>query len=165
MVERIRYLASVWWSERQWTELTNPATCGMCTDAHLDENDHSIRVTSTATTHLRLARNQAHRGYCLAILRDHITDLSGLPTDQLTAFWGDVQRMGRAIDTVFEPRKIDYLVMGHRMPHLHCHVFPQHTADDPTRNVNISDGPLMLPLGVLRQDARTLKSAWDDQDE
>lgn len=60
-------------------------------------------------------------------------------------FGADAQRAARVIDAVFRPKKIDYLVMGHRMPHVHCHLLPQHSADDPLRNVNIADGPTYLP--------------------
>lgn len=156
------YAGDVWWSDEEWAELVDPVTCGMCANAHLDLNEHSALVASTATTHLRISYNQAHPGYCLVILREHITDLGDLPADQLNAFWADVQRAGRAITTVFEPRKIDYLVMGHRMPHLHCHVFPQHAADDPKRNVDIADGPLHLPAQAIREAAHKLRTAWDE---
>lgn len=152
----------MWWTEDEWTTLTNAQTCGMCADAHLEANEHSILVTSTATTHTRLARNQAHPGYCLVILRAHVTDMADLNAQQLAAFWADVQRAGGAIGQRFAPRKIDYLVMGHRMPHLHCHVFPQHSSDDPKRNVDISDGPVLVPESVLtewRDDLSRLLSA------
>lgn len=153
----------MWWSENEWAALTDPLVCGMCADAHLAENEHSVLVASTTTTHVRIARNQAHRGYCIVILREHVTDLGDLSAEQLSAFWSDVQRAGRAIQTVFEPRKIDYLVMGHRMPHLHCHVFPQHSSDDPKRNVDISDGPDHWSPLAIRADAQALRHSWDRQ--
>ncbi len=141
--------------------MTDADSCGMCKDMHLDENEHSILIGSTRATHTRIARNQAHRGYSLVVLREHITDLGDLSSEQLQAFWSDVQRAGRAIAATFEPRKIDYLVMGHRMPHLHCHVFPQHSEDDPLRNVDISDGPHFAPIESFHADARALRSAWE----
>lgn len=149
----------MWWTDDEWEHLHDPADCGMCADAHLAENDHSVLIASTTTTHIRLARNQAHPGYCLVILREHLTDLSLLPATQLAAFWSDVQRAGRAIGAVYEPRKIDYLVMGHRMPHLHCHVFPQHRHDDPKRNVDISDGPVTLSPPLLKEAADRLRAS------
>lgn len=135
----------------------------MCADAHLNENEHSSLVVSTATTHLRLARNQAHSGYCLVILKEHVCDLSDLDPVVLSAFWLDVQHAGRAIEQVYEPRKIDYLVMGHRMPHLHCHVFPQHASDDPRRNVDISDGPVFLSSDAMAGEVQSLHRAWHEK--
>lgn len=155
------YDCDVWWSEEEWAALIDPVECGMCADAHLDENPHSVLVASTETAHIRIARNQSHRGYCLVILRDHVTDIGDLTSEQLNGFWSDVQRAGRAITTVFAPRKIDYLVMGHRMPHLHCHLLPQHSTDDPLRNVDISDGPEFSSSRALHDDARALRDTWD----
>ncbi|WP_367997128.1 HIT family protein [Microbacterium paraoxydans] len=109
---------------------------------------------------VRLARNQAHAGYCLVILREHVTDMGHLTTDQLRGFWDDAERAGRAIDSVYSPRKIDYLVMGHRMPHLHAHVFPQHSHDDPKRDVDIADGPVLPSADDLRGGVHALRRAW-----
>lgn len=150
-------IARMWWTDDQWEALTNPHACGMCADAHLSENEHSILIASTPTVHIRLARNQAHPGYCVVILREHITDLADLDPEGLRGFWADVQRAGRAITAAFGPRKIDYLVMGHRMPHLHCHLLPQHDADDPLRNVDISDGPVFADDGDLHRGVASLR--------
>lgn len=149
-----------WWSEEDWAALNAADGCGMCSDAHLHANAHSILIASTATTHLRLSRNQAHAGYGLVILREHVTDLSDLPPIQLAEFWSDVQRAGRAISAVVRPRKIDYLVMGHRMPHLHCHLLTQHADDDPKRNVDISDGPALLEPAALTARTDAIRRAW-----
>ncbi|MFJ2544138.1 HIT family protein [Microbacterium sp. NPDC087589] len=150
----------MWWTDEEWAELVDPELCGMCADAHLSENEHSILVASTEMTHIRLVRNQAHPGYTVVILREHVTDLGQLHTDQLGAFWRDVQRAGRAVAAAFDPRKISYLVMGHRAPHLHCHVFPQHLADDPLRNVNISDGPVYLGDAGMAHSVAAVQKAW-----
>lgn len=150
----------MWWSDGEWAALHDSETCAMCADSGTAENAHSLLVAETKTSRVRLSRNQEHRGYCIVILRDHRTDLTHLSADELAGFWLDVQRAGMAIDHVFEPRKIDYLVMGHRMPHLHCHVFPQHAHDDPKRNVDISDGPTAPPITELRNDVRRLREAW-----
>ncbi len=150
----------MWWSEREWQALTSPERCGMCADAHMESNEHSVLVAATGTSFVRFARNQHHAGYSLVILREHIVDMAELPVTQLAQFWVDVQRAARVIDRVFEPKKIDYLVMGHRMPHLHCHLLPQHEADDPLRNVNIADGPTYLPAGRLASAAMAMQEAW-----
>lgn len=40
--------------------------------------------------------------------------------------------------------KLDYLVMGHRCPHLHCHVYPQYEDCDPYGLVDITAGQVRL---------------------
>ena len=150
----------MWWTDEEWAELVDPELCGMCADAHLPENEHSILVASTDMTHMRLVRNQAHPGYTVVILREHVTDVGLLDADQLSEFWRDVQRAGQAVDKAFDPRKINYLVMGHRAPHLHCHVFPQHPGDDPLENVDISDGPVYLDDVEVTNSVVALREAW-----
>ncbi|MGW8484160.1 HIT family protein [Microbacterium sp. NPDC055903] len=154
----------MWWSDEEWAAMSDAAECGMCADAHLVKNAHSLLVTSTPATYVRLSRNQAHPGYALVILRDHATDLADLTSAALNAFWADVQRTGRSIASVFAPRKIDYLIMGHRMPHLHCHLLPQHAGDDPIRNVDISDGPTIPPEAALVNTVSRLREAWSSFD-
>lgn len=156
------YDEPMWWTDEQWSELIDPARCGMCADAHLEENEHSILVGSTEATYFRLVRNQAHAGYSVVILREHVTDLDRLDALQLNAFWHDVQRAGKAVGAAFTPRKIDYLVMGHRAPHLHCHVFPQHRDDDPLRNVDIAEGPVYLSASELDGSVAALRETWRD---
>lgn len=133
----------------------------MCADAHLPENEHSVLVATTETSFVRLARNQAHPGYSLVILRDHVTAVEDLSPSQLVGFWADAQFAGRVIHQAFAPRKIDYLVMGHRMPHVHCHLLPQHTDDDPRRNPDISDGPTVTGAEELEHIARGLHRSWE----
>lgn len=151
----------MWWSETEWEALTSPEQCGMCADAHLPRNEHSALVAVTDTSFVRLARNQHHAGYCLVILREHIVDMAELSSSQLASFWADVQRAARIINDVFGPKKIDYLVMGHRMPHLHCHLLPQHATDDPLRNVNIADGPTWLPADAFDASVAALQRSWE----
>lgn len=154
----------MWWSDDEWEALTAAEQCGMCTDAHLPENEHSALIATTDTSHVRLARNQHHAGYSLVILREHVVDMAELPPDQLSKFWADVQRAARVIDEVFRPKKIDYLVMGHRMPHVHCHLLPQHAADDPLRNVDIADGPSYLQSEAFDADVVALQRAWESSE-
>jgi len=155
---------AMWWSDGEWEAMTAAEQCGMCADAHLPTNDHSTLIATTSTSHVRLARNQHHAGYSLVILREHVVDMSELPPEQLARFWADVQRAARVIDGVFRSKKIDYLVMGHRMPHLHCHLLPQHATDDPLRNVNIADGPTYLPPDAFDAAIAALQRMWESSE-
>lgn len=51
---------------------------------------------------------------------------------------------GRAISDLFQPVKLANLSMGFRMPHVHCHVYPQYQQDDPLRLIDISEGDIQL---------------------
>ncbi len=139
---RSRYPGGMWWSDDEWARLAVEETCGMCADAH-PAHERAQCPDRPDGRQLRTARTQpgAHDGYSLVILREHVTGLEDLSPSQLEAFWADVQRVGRAVQQTFTPKKIDYLVMGHRMPHLHCHLLHSTTPPMIRRNPDISDGP------------------------
>jgi histidine triad (HIT) family protein len=40
------------------------------------------------------------------------------------------QRVGRAIDTVYSPRRVGMMIVGDEVPHVHIHVTPISTARD-----------------------------------
>ena len=52
---------------------------------------------------------------------------------------------------MFEPVKIDTLVMGHLCPHMHCHVYPQYIHDDPHALINVQDGAMRLSPDLQSQ--------------
>jgi diadenosine tetraphosphate (Ap4A) HIT family hydrolase len=133
-----------WWPDAQWRGMLAGEGCPMCADAHLQSNPASELVAELPTSYARLAKNQTHPGYCVVILKRHATELHELPADELAAFWADVAAVGAAISKTFNPVKLNYLVMGSRAPHIHCHVFPHFADGDPIRNVDISEGDVVL---------------------
>ena len=42
--------------------------------------------------------------------------------------------IGRAVETCFEPAKMNYLTLGNNAPHLHTHIVPRHWTGDPDPN-------------------------------
>lgn len=70
----------------------------------------------------------------------HISEMHHLDPAALSAFWAEVRITSRAISDLFSPVKLDHLSMGHRCPHLHCHIYPQYENNDPFQNIDISVG-------------------------
>lgn len=129
-----------WWSEDIWARMVSGADCGLCSDAAEPVNLHSVLVTELPSSYVRLVRNQTQAGYCVVILKQHVSEIHHLELPALTAFWADVAVTSRAIADMFDPVKLDHLSMGHRCPHLHCHIYPQYRQNDPFHNVDISAG-------------------------
>ena len=77
-----------------------------------------------------LGADQFYRGYALVVARTHATELYRLPEAEATQYFRDMLRVARAIDRAFEPRKLNYELLGNTVPHLHWHLFPRY-ADDP----------------------------------
>lgn len=148
-----------WWAEPTWAAMRAGKDCPMCADAHLPANPHSTLITTMSTTFVRLAVNQTKPGYCIVVFNRHAPELHDLQPGELAAFWSDVAAVGLAVSTIFQPVKIDNLVMGHRCPHLHCHVYPQYRYDDPLALVDISAGFKQLTPAEQHQRAALIRTA------
>jgi histidine triad (HIT) family protein len=63
-------------------------------------------------------------GHTLVVPRLEIDHWIDLPADELAALWESAARVGRALDTVFRPRKVAALLAGLEVPHVHIHLIP-----------------------------------------
>ena len=73
---------------------------------------------------------QYHTGYCVLVSRIHAAELHHLPADVRPAFLDEMVKLTQAIDTAFQPRKMNCDLLGNQVPHLHWHLFPRRH-DDP----------------------------------
>jgi diadenosine tetraphosphate (Ap4A) HIT family hydrolase len=95
----------------------------------------------------------------VVILKRHACELHELGPAELSAFWSDVASVGRAVTDLFHPVKLDNLVMGHRCPHLHAHVYPQYRDDDPFALLDISAGSTRLSDSQQRDRVNAMRGA------
>jgi diadenosine tetraphosphate (Ap4A) HIT family hydrolase len=132
----------------------NGDNCAMCADSPLPRNEHGDLLVETASSYIRLSRNQTQAGYCVVIAKRHAPEMHHLTADERVGFWNDVSITGEAISTIFQPVKLAQLCMGFRMPHFHCHIYPQYETDDPFGLLNPQDG-----------DVRLERAEWDNRVE
>lgn len=126
--------------------------CAMCADAYLASNPFSDLVVETPWSFIRLNRNQTKAGYTVVIAKRHAPELHNLSGEERCGFWNDVAEVGHALTELFQPVKLANLSMGFRMPHYHCHVYPQYQDDDPFRLIDVTEG-----------DVRMDEAAWADR--
>jgi diadenosine tetraphosphate (Ap4A) HIT family hydrolase len=72
---------------------------------------------------------QYFQGYCIVVARTHAAELSQLREGDRTAYFGDMCRVAKAIELEFQPRKLNYELLGNQVPHLHWHLFPRYASD------------------------------------
>lgn len=77
-----------------------------------------------------LAPDQYYRGYTLVVAKTHAAELFQLPEAESAQYYQDMLRVARAVAAAFEPRKLNYELLGNTVPHLHWHLLPRY-ADDP----------------------------------
>jgi diadenosine tetraphosphate (Ap4A) HIT family hydrolase len=86
------------------------------------------------------------------------------PTDlteaEATAFWLDVLRVGRAMQAVYQPLKMNNVLLGNRMPHLHCLQAPRFLEGDAAPGDPIPAFPAFnyhdFPADEVRHDVAAL---------
>jgi len=131
----------------------------MCEDAHLASNPHSDLLAETSWSFVRLCRNQTKAGYTLVIAKRHAAELHDLAEEERCGFWNDVARVGLVLTEMFEPVKLANLSMGFRVPHYHCHVYPQYDDDDPFRLIDVTEGDARLDAAAWTARVEAMRDA------
>ncbi len=72
---------------------------------------------------------QYYQGYCVLISRRHATELSQLTEEERRTFLDEMCLLARVIEDCFQPRKLNYELLGNQVPHLHWHLFPRYDHD------------------------------------
>lgn len=106
------------------------ANCPFCRKlAGLDFFPPEEVVWQFPTSVAVLGHWQYYHGYCVLIARRHASELSQLTDAERLAYLDEMCLLARAIETVFNPRKLNYELLGNLVPHLHWHVFPRYEQD------------------------------------
>jgi diadenosine tetraphosphate (Ap4A) HIT family hydrolase len=139
------------------------AGCGMCADGRPDETEFGIRVyrSDTADAYLQKA-DVGQRGYSIVIWRGrHVAEPTELSNMEAGEYWADVLRVARAIELHYAPAKLNLMMLGNSLPHLHTHVVPRYLDDrdpgHPPRFMGPDEKTPPLPIEALRRDATKLR--------
>jgi diadenosine tetraphosphate (Ap4A) HIT family hydrolase len=106
-------------------------TCSACDRiARIAAGRNPDLVATLTESYVTLADEQAYRGYCILLLKDHQDHLDHLPLDRQARLWEDVARVATVLRREFQPVRLNYACLGNLVTHVHWHVIPRH-ADDP----------------------------------
>lgn len=87
-------------------------------------------VAELETGYVVLGDHQFFRGYTLFLCKEHKYELHELDADFRTKFLVEMAEVAGAVYRAFQPKKLNYELLGNSDPHLHWHLFPRH-ANDP----------------------------------
>jgi len=105
--------------------------CPICAEGRPEEADGRLRVFEGQAIDADLSRDDAARGYVTAFFRGrHVVEPTELSGDESSAFWADLLRVMAAVESCYRPTKLNVLLLGNAVPHLHAHIVPRY-ADDP----------------------------------
>jgi diadenosine tetraphosphate (Ap4A) HIT family hydrolase len=120
-------------------------------------------VATLSESHVTLADEQAYRGYCILLLKDHADHLADLPLERQVRLYEDVARVAAAVRRECAPARINYACLGNLLTHVHWHVIPRYP-DEPEPQHPIWVRPLeerrrALPAGEREALVRRLRAA------
>ncbi len=72
---------------------------------------------------------QFYQGYCILACRQHATELSQLDDETRLNFLDEMCLLAKAVEDCFEPRKLNYEMLGNQTPHMHWHIIPRYRGD------------------------------------
>lgn len=138
--------------------------CPLCTVvcAAADEDDEGFLVATLPSGLLRLMKNQFACGYCVLVSHTHAKEPYGLPLPEQAPFFADLLRCARAIEAAYTPVKINYLMLGNMVPHVHAHLVPRYATDPaPGRALAPGDGEAFLTKEEYAEAIAHLREALD----
>src|SRR5262245_4706557 len=113
-----------WMPRERWDALVGGEGCPLCVEVATNEpvNDEGYFVADLAISRLRLSIHQSLPGYCILLCKRHVREPYHLPHEEQQLFFEDMMRVGRALDRVFAPVKMNFELLGNSVPHMHCHL-------------------------------------------
>lgn len=105
--------------------------CPICAQGRPDSTKDGMRFFEGAVSDAYLRRPDIQPGLSILVWRGrHVAEPTELTPEEATAYWLELLAVGRALETVMRPVKLNYNMLGNSVPHLHTHIVPRY-ADDP----------------------------------
>jgi diadenosine tetraphosphate (Ap4A) HIT family hydrolase len=150
---------------------TGGIDCPICDDIYSDAaiTEEGFKVCDLSIFRLRLMRNQFVRGYSVLTCLDHAREPYQLPIEKERAFFDDLMRVGRSLDRLLRPTKMNFEIQGNGVPHVHCHIKPRYYGDSApgliidqnARMVHLSPTEYQKLCGAIRADL--LRTRWPQE--
>lgn len=78
-----------------------------------------------------LSHDVGQRGYAVVIWRGrHVAEPTELSEEDAAQYFTEVLAVSRALEAHYRPAKMNLMMLGNTVPHLHTHVIPRYVTDD-----------------------------------
>lgn len=106
--------------------------------AQIETSQNKFFVQAMKTGYVVMGDHQYYRGYTLFLSKDHVSELHELEDRNL--FLSEMAVVAEAVYKAFQPRKLNYELLGNSESHLHWHLIPRYDVDpDPQRPIWVVD--------------------------
>ncbi|MDB6096820.1 MAG: histidine triad protein [Francisellaceae bacterium] len=103
--------------------------CALCEKTSNNYKDSPWLIHSFPHSYLYVGEHQTFPGYCLLVLKSHVSRLHELEPAIQIALHQELISAGTAINHAFKPTQINYACYGNLTPHVHWHLFPRFEND------------------------------------
>src|SRR5215469_7124832 len=134
---------------------TADRTCGICSIIEKIRDGVSPDwVAELPRSWLILGDAQFYRGYCVLLAKRHVSEMHLMPRGEAHEVLDELIAIGRTIERLLSPLKLNYECLGNQEPHVHWHVFPRY-AVDPMRLAPVWQRPEVERKALLEHGARS----------
>src|SRR2546428_3169779 len=102
-------------------------TCKVCAGEWPGKD---YKISELGLTVAYLGDDQFFPGWTVLVLKRHATELFDLTRDERTQLIEEVTEIARTLAVVFDAVKVNYELLGNKVPHIHWHIIPR-LANDP----------------------------------
>ena len=122
---------SGWMPPDKWEALVRGENCPLCREiaSGVEANAYFTKISDLRTSQLRLAANQCIPGYCVLVHKKHVREPYESDAGERALFFEDMMTAAQALEQVFAPMKMNFVMNGISVPHLHCHILPRFRGD------------------------------------
>ena len=115
--------------------------------------DPAYRITDLGLTVAYLHDDQFFPGWTVLVLKRHATELYELTREERAGLIEEVSRMAQAVASVYGARKVNYVLLGNQLPHIHWHIIPRLAGDPAPHDAvwTVEHEPIRLTQDELRQ--------------
>ncbi|MBI1822699.1 MAG: HIT family protein [Nitrospirae bacterium] len=100
--------------------------CSIC--RHLKRKS-PFEIIAFSDSVLYLNKDQFFKGYCFLEYKSHVKELFDLAEEPRNLYTKHLSLAARALHRAFRPDKINYELLGNKVPHLHWHIVPRFKND------------------------------------
>ena len=108
----------------------NSHSCLVCDRIkQIQQGKNPYFIKEMETGYAVLGDCQYFRGYCLFLCKFHKTELHELKKDIRLKFLEEMALVAESVYKTFNPRKLNYELLGNTDEHMHWHIFPRYKND------------------------------------
>jgi diadenosine tetraphosphate (Ap4A) HIT family hydrolase len=113
-----------------WAEQLQGRNCVLCALIGVSENSWGVRIFTGRYVDAWLPKSGSVPGYTVAVWNGrHVSEPTQLSNEDALGYWQETIGIGRAVEQTFEHAKMNYLMLGNNVPHLHAHIVPRPVLD------------------------------------